>query len=81
MRRSSIVVRATWDPEAEVWIATSDDVPGLITEAASQPELIAKLSVMVPELIEMNDDLRGTFEAEIPVYVMSEHMMKVRVPA
>ncbi|MGH9394255.1 MAG: DUF1902 domain-containing protein, partial [Terriglobales bacterium] len=27
----SIRVRATWDPEARVWVAESDDVPGLVT--------------------------------------------------
>ena len=26
-------VRAEWDEEAKVWVATSDDVPGLETEA------------------------------------------------
>ena len=26
-------VRAEWDEEAKVWVATSDDVPGLVTEA------------------------------------------------
>ena len=27
------LIRADWDPEARVWVATSDDVPGLATEA------------------------------------------------
>lgn len=30
---NQITVRATWDDEAGVWVAESDDVPGLITEA------------------------------------------------
>jgi predicted RNase H-like HicB family nuclease len=25
-------IRAEWDEEARVWVATSDDVPGLATE-------------------------------------------------
>jgi len=25
-------VRAEWDEEAKVWVATSDDVPGLVTK-------------------------------------------------
>lgn len=48
-------VRAEWDPEARVWVATSDDVPGLVTEAASIGLLVEKLEVMVPELLELND--------------------------
>jgi predicted RNase H-like HicB family nuclease len=28
-------VRADWDPEAGVWVATSESVPGLATEAAT----------------------------------------------
>ena len=33
MGTKQITVNAEWDPEAKVWVATSDDVPGLITEA------------------------------------------------
>lgn len=32
-------VRADWDPEAAVWVATSDDIPGLVTEAGNHEEL------------------------------------------
>lgn len=47
-------VTATWDAEASVWVAESDDVPGLVTEAATMEELVAKLKVMIPELLEAN---------------------------
>ena len=50
-------VKATWDDEAKVWVAESEDVPGLITEADSIPALIAKLKVMIPELLEVNHSL------------------------
>jgi formate-dependent nitrite reductase cytochrome c552 subunit len=43
-----------WEAEAAVWVATSDDVPGLITEAAAIEALDAKLKSMVPELLEAN---------------------------
>ena len=46
-----ITVSAEWDPEAKVWVATSDDVPGLITEAETVEALAEKLSVMIPELL------------------------------
>ena len=47
-------VRADWDAEAGVWVATSNDVPGLVTEAATVEALDIKLKSMVPELLELN---------------------------
>ena len=47
-------VRAEWDSDSLVWVATSDDVPGLVTEADTLEALDAKLRVMVPELLEAN---------------------------
>ena len=47
-------VRAEWDDEARVWVATSDDVPGLVTEEATMEGLIEKLKVIIPELLEAN---------------------------
>ena len=48
-------IRAEWDDEAKVWVATSDDVPGLATEADSMELLTQKLERLVPELLEEND--------------------------
>lgn len=42
------------DPEACVWIAKSDDVPGLITEAETLEALVAKLRLLIPELLKAN---------------------------
>ena len=50
-------VHAEWDDEALVWVASSDDVPGLVTEAATTEELIVKLKVMIPELMALNNHL------------------------
>jgi len=47
-------IRAEWDQEAAVWVATSDDVPGLATEAETLEALSAKLERMIPELLEAN---------------------------
>jgi predicted RNase H-like HicB family nuclease len=49
-----IVVNAIWDPEARVWVAESDDVPGLATGADTLEELIEKLKVAIPELLAEN---------------------------
>lgn len=47
-------VRADWDPEAAVWVATSDDIPGLVTEAGNHEELRRKLVDLIPELLTEN---------------------------
>ncbi len=47
-------IDAAWDPEAGVWVATSEDVPGLATEASTIEALTEKLRTMIPELLEAN---------------------------
>lgn len=49
-----LFIRAEWDDETDVWVATSDDVPGLATEAETLEALSAKLQIMVPELLDAN---------------------------
>ncbi len=49
-----LFIRAEWDAEAGVWVATSDDVPGLATEAETLEALSLKLESMVPELLDAN---------------------------
>lgn len=49
-----LYVHAEWDAEAGVWVATSSDVPGLATEADTIEALMAKLEVMIPELLAAN---------------------------
>ncbi len=47
-------VQAQWDAEAGVWVASSDDVPGLVAEAVSLDELFRELQALVPELLTLN---------------------------
>ena len=54
MRSKVISVKAIWDKDAQVWVATSEDVPGLATEADTLEELTEKLKIMIPELLEAN---------------------------
>ena len=54
MASNPIVVRAEWDPEAGVYAATSDDVPGLVAEAPTPDALRDKLSRLIPELLMLN---------------------------
>ena len=48
-----IVVNADWDPEASVWVATTADLRGLVTEAPSIEALRAKLPGMILDLLEI----------------------------
>lgn len=47
-------INAQWDDDANVWIATSDDIDGLAIEADTMDALIARLRIVIPELIEAN---------------------------
>lgn len=47
-------VNFTWDDEADVWIAQSDDIPGLVLESGSLDALIERVRFAAPELIELN---------------------------
>jgi predicted RNase H-like HicB family nuclease len=47
-----IVIHADWDPEAAVWVATTNDLKGLVTEADSVEALRAKLPDMILDLLE-----------------------------
>lgn len=65
---NEISITASWDPEAQVWVAVSDDVPGLVTEACSLQKLISKLQVLVPELCEVNSHLMNPPSGKISIF-------------
>ena len=50
-----ITIRAHWDGEASVWLATSDDVPGLVVEAETWPGMINEVELVLPELLDLSD--------------------------
>jgi predicted RNase H-like HicB family nuclease len=70
-----IVVRAVWDSEAGVWVAESEDVPGLVTEADSVEALEAKLTGLIQDLLE---DENGS-DVELPVHIIAESFSRVHV--
>ena len=80
MGPKQITVKAEWDPEAKVWVASSDDVPGLITEAETVEALAEKLSVMIPELLEANGTLAGSAARELPISLIAhrEQLISIR---
>jgi predicted RNase H-like HicB family nuclease len=65
----TLTVHAVWDDEARVWVATSDDVPGLATEADDMDVLVEKLKSMIPELLDANGVAHG---AEVPFEIVGQ---------
>jgi hypothetical protein len=52
-------ITMTWDSDATVWVATSDNIPGLVLESGSFDALIERVKHAVPELLELNDVKQG----------------------
>jgi hypothetical protein len=76
---ASIIVRASWDDEAEVWVASSKDIDGLSVEAPTLEGLEPKVVAALSDLIELNgidSDL-----AEIPVHIMEEQLLRIPNPS
>jgi predicted RNase H-like HicB family nuclease len=71
-------IRADWDEEAKVWVATSEEVLGLATEADSIAELVEKLERILPELLVENGQLDATDGLpDVPFCLMHEHVARV----
>src|SRR5437764_11701701 len=77
MESSTWHVKADWDAEAGVWVATSEDVPGLATEAETIEELTNKLRVMIPELLASNGLLSGIVPAESIAFELTSHRQEL----
>lgn len=73
-------VDAFWDSEGEVWVATSEDLPGLVTEASSNEVLLEKLKVMIPELLELNNSFSLVNPLGIDLDLRSRRSERISVP-
>ena len=49
----------TWDAEAAVWVATSEDIPGLVLESGSFDALLERVRYAIPELLALNGPSNG----------------------
>jgi len=58
-------VNLLWDAEAAVWVAASEDIPGLVLESGS---------FAAPELLELN----GSTEKAFPICFRTERYEQVR---
>ena len=68
-----LLIKLTWDAEARVWIAESDDVPGLVLESGSFDALIERVRFTVPELLELN----GVAPAPVQLRMVSERCERI----
>lgn len=68
-------VRAEWDDEAGVWIATSEDVPGLCVEASTFDELVAVATELTPELLELN---HVEISGPVSIHITAERTMTAK---
>lgn len=70
-----IVVKTTWDADAKVWVAGSEDVQGLVTEADSIDALLKKLPGIIQDLLEYD----GGSEVEVPIELIANASSRVVV--
>jgi hypothetical protein len=68
-----LLIKLTWDPDACVWIAESDDVPGLVLESGSFDALIERVRYAVPELLELN----GATNTPVQLRMVSERCERI----
>ncbi len=77
-----IEINAKWDEEAKVWVASSDDIIGLATEADTIEELEAILAQVIPDLIEANG-IKGVLQPrqnhlpELPFFLNTSKEMRL----
>lgn len=55
----SFKIEAEWDIVENRWVATSEDIPGLVAVGDNIPELVDVLKSIVPDLLEANSHLTG----------------------
>lgn len=72
-------INAFWDADAAVWVATSEDVPGLATEAESFESLQQKLRLIVPELLVLNQIIAEDYKGSISFELISHARETVEV--
>ena len=68
-----IIVTLFWDEEASVWIAESEDVPGLILESGSFDALVERVKIAVPDLLELN----GAQRPQVKIHFKAERLVVV----
>lgn len=55
MPNKQYTVELFWDEESSTWVATSEDIPGLILGSESADKLIERVRLAAPEIMELNN--------------------------
>ena len=79
MKNQTIIVRADWDDDAKVWVATTSDIRGLAVEAETFDLLREAVTGAIADLIEENG-----FETDLPevaVQILGQSILRVPVAA
>jgi len=71
VQRTARVV-ARWDPEGDVWVATSDDIPGLVLAGRSEKELVDKIGYTGLSLLEANVGANHGYDSFIIEYIRED---------
>ncbi len=69
MQRLPINIVAEWDPEASVWVATSEDIAGFVMEDATIERLTSRIPDVLEDLIELNNVELPAGLSEVPFEV------------
>jgi hypothetical protein len=76
----SVMVKAEFDDEAKVWVATSADVPGLVAEDKDLEKLLDTVGELIPILLAENDMLpQGHGAFELPMHVAAQAVTSRKV--
>lgn len=74
-----LLVSAEWDEDSGSWVATSDDIPGLVAEARTMNELVERVRAISPDLIQENMHLFDDFDVPdlVDIHVQSTIRLQV----
>jgi hypothetical protein len=56
MARKKYTIEAVWYDDDKVWVATSPDLPGLVTEAKNFENLRRRVALLLPDFLECLND-------------------------
>jgi hypothetical protein len=78
-----IRVDAEYDDEAHVWVADSDDVPGLVAEHANLDALSDMIAELVPVLLSENGLISDEGDLGVPIEIIAHAKThrEARIPA
>ena len=70
---TEITVILSWDEESSVWIAESQDLPGLILESGSFDALVERVKYAIPDLLELG----GVKHVQTKIHFKAERLAVV----